>query len=423
MHGCHVPSVIITTQWAKKVKLPESGQIDWFDQRQRGLVLRVNAGGKKTWCIVYRVRGEAKKRRLTLDPFPAMTLTVARDKAKEVVSAAAMGNDPATDKQTRRKIERAAPTFAELANEFIDQKANSLRTINEVQRIIHKELIPEWGQYKARAIQRRDVLALTQKVIDRGARIMANRTFSLVRRIYNHGIKFERVDLNPTSGLTPPGGQEPSRDRVLEEWEIRQFWLMVDLAPMNESTRLAIKLILVTAQRPGEVARMGWDELQVSKAIWDIPGDRTKNEISHRVPLSTLAIQIIEQIPQVTRLLFPSPTVDKAINPNAMARAVSRYRRSVDAKHWTPHDLRRTAASKMASAGVERLVIKKILNHQESDITAVYERHSYDKEKREALELWGNMLQEMTRPPPGFEVGKSVYRRLKKTWEVKEPRS
>ena len=77
----------------------------------------------------------------------------------------------------------------------------------------------------------------------------------------------------------------------------------------------------------------------------------------------------------------------------------------------------------MASAGVERLVIKKILNHQETDITAIYERHSYDKEKREALELWGNMLQEMTRPPPGFEVGKSVYRRLKKTWEVKEPRS
>lgn len=249
---------------------------------------------------------------------------------------------------------------------------------------------------------------------------MANRTFSLVRRIYNHGIKFERVDFNPTSGLTPPGGQELSRDRVLEEWEIRQFWLMVDHAPMNDATRLALKLILVTAQRPGEVARLGRDEIKNSEDIWVIPGNRTKNENSHRVPLSTLAMQIIESIPQGARLLFPSPTGGQPINPKALARAVARYRHSVDANHWTPHDLRRTAASKMASAGVPRLVIKKILNHQESDITAVYERHSYDNEKKEALESWGNMLQEITKPLPGFEVGKDKYKRLKKSWEKME---
>ena len=96
-------------------------------------------------------------------------------------------------------------------------------------------------------------------------------------------------------------------------------------------------------------------------------------------------------------LLFPSPRGGEVMTETAIDRAVRNNREVFKIDHWTPHDLRRTAASLCAGLGVDRLVIKKILNHTDSDITAVYDRHGYDKEKQQALNKWGRELQTITR--------------------------
>jgi integrase len=154
----------------------------------------------------------------------------------------------------------------------------------------------------------------------------------------------------------------------------------------------SFKLRLITAQRGVEVLMMRWEEIEGD--WWTIPAEVAKNGRSHRVPLSAPALPLLEELREAaeeSRWVFPSPKggdrpigyVQKAAEKLVMDTGVE----------FVPHDLRRTAASHMTSMGVPRLVVSKILNHVESGVTAIYDRHSYDAEKREALARWGERLE------------------------------
>ena len=134
---------------------------------------------------------------------------------------------------------------------------------------------------------------------------------------------------------------------------------------------------------------MRWEHLDLNGRWWTIPGSDTKNSLPHRVPLSDLAIEILTGLPGQS-VGMPAP-------PYVLAGARGKRQRSeASARLGLPdfrgHDLRRTAASRMASAGVQRLVIGKVLNHAERGVTAVYDRHTYDAEKRAALDSWARDL-------------------------------
>jgi integrase len=155
--------------------------------------------------------------------------------------------------------------------------------------------------------------------------------------------------------------------------------------------------MLLTAQRGGEVLGMRWAEVDFSDGCWTIPEERSKNGLSHRVPLSKPALALLEKerlLRGESSWVFPSAS---GLSPLAgIQKAIQRVRRraGIDLRG---HDLRRTAASNMASMGIPRLVIARVLNHVETGVTAVYDRHSYDREKREALEAWGRRLEEIVR--------------------------
>jgi len=149
--------------------------------------------------------------------------------------------------------------------------------------------------------------------------------------------------------------------------------------------------MLVTAQRRGEVLSTRWQD--VDGSWWTIPAELAKNGLAHRVPLSRQALTILERLRKRANgpWVFPSPTTDRPIeNPQ---KAAERLRERSKVADLRLHDLRRTAASLMTGMGISRLTVKKILNHAERDVTAVYDRHSYDPEKRTALEAWGRRLE------------------------------
>ncbi|MGH8627111.1 MAG: tyrosine-type recombinase/integrase [Gammaproteobacteria bacterium] len=126
----------------------------------------------------------------------------------------------------------------------------------------------------------------------------------------------------------------------------------------------------------------------------DDPGRRLKNHLAHRVPLSLLARELLHDMPRLDdRFLFSSPTGSKPTGDTSVDHAVRRNLDAFGVGRFTPHDLRRTAASHMTSMGIPRLVVSKILNHAETGVTAVYDRHSYDAEKRQALDTWGQKLE------------------------------
>jgi integrase len=192
-------------------------------------------------------------------------------------------------------------------------------------------------------------------------------------------------------------------ESALTEDEIKKVWAALDQATEGKKaqrklrllTAGSLKLRLVTAQRGGEVQLMEWSDLDLDTAWWTIPAEKSKNGLAHRVPLTPLALRIISQMQSLTGgaktnpYVFPSPKGNGPIEN--VQKAIQRIKESTGID-FVGHDLRRTAASMMTGMGVPRLVVGKILNHVEPGVTKVYDRHSYDKEKREALESWSKHL-------------------------------
>jgi integrase len=392
-----MPSIKFTAAKLKFLEGIAGKQVDYFDKTLPGFFLRISQDGKKSFGVMYRHGG--RLRRMKLGTYPLLSLAKARNKAASALRNVELGQDPATEKQE----DRHAMTFEQVALEYLEHHAKTKkRSWGEDERVIKKDLIPVFGKEHAKDIVRRDVRTFLERK-SATAPIMANRIRALLRKIFNWAIIAEIVESNPVY-LVPAPGKERQRDRVLTEDEIKCVWDAIDADRQNaDDSHLKVKALsagimklrLLTAQRGAEVMGMEWDELDTETGWWTIPGDKTKNGLSHRVPLTEPSLAIIREMKLVvgdddySRFVFPSPKGDTHIsNPQ---KALERIQRATKID-FVGHDFRRTAASLMTGMGIPRLTVKKILNHVERDITAVYDRHSYDAEKREALEAWAKRL-------------------------------
>jgi len=380
----------------------------WEDGRT-GLGVRVSPKGRKSWNYMYRFDGRA--RRMTLGTYPAVGLANARVKHANAKELLAKGTDPGALHVEKRRTERQAETVQNLVDEYLEKYARPRkRSAGEDERILRKDVLPVWGKKKAKDIRRRDVILLLDTIVERGAPIAANRTLGVVRRMFNFAVERDILDATPVAMVKAPS-KEIQRDRVLSADEIRTLWHGLDDAGMSPAIKLVLKLQLVSAQRKGEIVGAAISEFDLENKTWEIPSARTKNGIAHKVPLSPLALSLVEEAKSLADgadRLFPSQREDGHINPSAVNHAlwracmppeqrakVGRYSKApaIGVTSIVPHDLRRTAASNMAALGINRLVISKVLNHVETSVTAIYDRHGYDAENRHALESWAAHLQ------------------------------
>jgi integrase len=381
-----MPSVKLTARAVEALRPPASGQLDYWDADNPGFGVRISVGGRKTWVVMYR-HGNVK-RRLTLGTYPALSLANAREKAGKALHAVQYDDaDPAAEK----KAERAAETFAELTAQYLERHAKrTKRSWRKDLQILEKDLLPRFGRRRASDITRRDIIAMLDDIIARHAPIQANRTLEVVRKLFNWAIGRDMIEANPCYRVPKPSSENRS-DRVLTEDEIRAVWRALDAETLL--TAAIFKLRLLTAQRGAELLTMRWD--QIANGWWTIPAKFAKNGLAHRVPLSLQTLTLLDEIRRLgngSPWVFPS--ADGEGHRTAIHKAHERIRRRAGVS-FVPHDLRRTVASHMTSMGVNRLVVSKILNHVEKGITAVYDRHSYDREKRAALDAWGAYLQQM----------------------------
>ena len=396
-----MPRIKFTDRSIQAIEPPVSGQVEYFDAEGRlpGFGLRVGASGRKAWILLYRIGKHP--RRLSLGFYPILGLADARAKAKESLASVVGGEDPAGTK----KENRAAITFSELAKEYIERHAKpKKRTWRDDERMLQKYVPKEWRHMKAADIKRRDVRAVLDSVVVR-APILANRLLALLRKLYNFGLSRDLVEMNPCHGIERPGA-EHQRDRVLTASELRRLWHALDEA--DATTAALYRLHLLTAQRGGELRSMAWKDVDLESGWWIIPAEESKNKLSHRVPLSPIAVAILRdlsaRVDADRSWVFATPSQR---GHRVTAHKATRRVRQLSEVDFVPHDLRRTAASHMTSLGISRLVVAKILNHVERGVTAVYDRHSYDREKRIALETWGATIQELTSTAPseGAQAG------------------
>ena len=372
-----MPTRRLTDQAVRSLR-PDTRQVDCWDVSLKNFGVRVSPAGRKTFVVRYRSAG--RYRRMSLGVYPTVALADARRHAKQVLGEVASNEDPAQVRQDARR----APSFESLAALYLEKHARvRKRSWRQDRRVIENELLPKWRTLRASEIRRRDVRELVETIAERPAPIAANRIRALISKIFNFGMSREMVEFNPCSQLERPA-PERRRDRVLTDAEIRTFWRALDHEPVAISA--AFRLRLVTAQRGGEVHNMRWADIDLDSRWWTVPASDAKNGLPHRVPLSDLAIDILTGLRDHMGGEVSASIYVLAGARGPKQRAAVSNRLGLD--DFRGHDLRRTAASRMASVGVPRLVIAKVLNHVEHGVTAVYDRHSYDAEKQEALDSW-----------------------------------
>lgn len=364
----------------------------WEDN---GLGVRVTPSGKKSWVYMYRFEG--RLRRLTLGRYPQTTVAKAHSEHGMALEKLEKGIDPATDQVEENAEQRNSPTVKKLAELYIEKWAKPRkRTWHQDEAYLDKNVLPIIGQRKAFKIKRKDIIKLLDGIVARGSPVTANRVLEVVRKMYNFAIERDILEINPCTMIRAPG-KENRRERVLSESEIKLYLQSLNKPLISTSVEIALQLLLHTAQRRGEIATMAWKEIDMQSGWWTIPPIKSKNGQAHRVPLTKPVKKLLNQAEDLSKespWVFPSPrgNGEQPIKPGALTRAIARCREHLDIVSFGPHDLRRTAASQMASLGVNRVVIGKILNHADSSVTAVYDRHTYDKEKMDALNTWSNHL-------------------------------
>lgn len=385
---------------------PRPAKVDYWKKGCKRFGLRVSWSGKKSWVYQYRFR--LRTHRITFGSYPEMKLAEANARAEQARIAIADGRDPAAEKYANDH----AKTFADLCDEYMKRHAiPKKKTWKEDQRIIDRDLLPKWKHSAPSEITRSHVRAVVEAVYDRGAHVHANRVLALIRKMFNFAIEREWLEHNPCHQVKPPGGKERPRERVLNDEEIRQVWTAFDAE--EPAVRAVFKLRLLTAQRGGEVLSMRWADVDLDAGWWTIPAERAKNGLSHRVPLNPQAVSNLKELRDWQAKRLPEINEGRAkkhldakeasewVFPSrwhegeslAWTRKATKRIRESCGVDFRPHDLRRTAASRMTSTGTPRLVVSKVLNHVETGVTAVYDRHSYDAEKRKALTAWGRQLQ------------------------------
>lgn len=376
-------NIVLTDRGLRALQVTE--RTDFWDTTLPGFGVRVSPKGHKAFVLMFWQGG--RQRRKTLGSFPEISLAEARFRARSTQGRLAEGVNLAAESTGPEGLR-----FAQLAEEYLELHAQrKKRSWQTDERMIRKDLLPAWGHLPVGMIKKRDVLDLLDGIVHRGAPIAANRTRALISRIFSWGLKRDLVELNPSAGVERPA-PENKRDRVLTSPEIRALWEALDLE--EPAIAAAIRLLLVTAQRSQEVRLTQWRNIQGGE--WLIPADHAKNGREHLVPLSRQALGLLEGCREEgSVLVVPSPRSEgQPLHRTALSHAARRLCKRLGFQ-FTPHDLRRTASTLMASLGVDERVISEILNHANASVTGIYNRYRYFKEKQAALQMWGDHLEKL----------------------------
>jgi integrase len=396
---------------------PGTRPIDLRDGEVRGLIVTILPSGRKQFSVRYRFQG--RQHRLLLGEYPGTTLAEARKRSRRAQSLIDDGRDPVGERQAA-KAERT-DTVTVLVAEYMANHARKFKrpaSANEDERMLRVDVLPFWRDRSVRDLTRRDVRVLVERVAER-APTMANRVLAVVRKMLNFAVDRDWIDGNPASRVAKLA-PERSRDRVLTPEEIRRIWRLLShlpttaerpapgrkratgqpddpICPVSAPLAALLKAQLLLAQRGGEVARMRWLDLDLESGWWTIPGSITKNGEAHRVPLIAEASALIQaqaSTPEQTRGEYVFTGIGGRTVFYRAKKAPSRIARLLGID-FRGRDLRRTAATYMAQAGVPREHIAFVLHHVQhgARATKIYDRYNRDAEKRVALETWGRVLQ------------------------------
>lgn len=364
-----------------------SKDIVYWDIGSPGFGVKVTPTGRKVFIVLYRTAGASSRlRKYTIGPYGRVTLHQARVVAQKIHTARLAGQDPAAEK-SEAKRRMVLDRVEDVLEAFITQRVSGNRSAREVSRMLRREIGSAWGSRSIHEISKRDVIDVVSAVEQRGAPIAANKTLKAVKTFFRWCVGRALLNQSPADGIPLPAKEVP-RDRVLSDEELA---CVIGAARQIGGVYGAIvEFLTLTGQRREEVARATWDEFDLEQRLWTLPTRRTKNGKLHIVHLTHESIAVLERMPRRGEFVFSD-------SGGKFFQSFSRAKRELDKlsslKGWCLHDLRRTCVSGMARLGVAPHVADKILNHQGgtiSGVVAVYQRHDFFVERKNALEQWSD---------------------------------
>jgi integrase len=380
----------------------------FFDDDVPGFGLRLRERGSRTFVFQYKLG--TKQRRMALGAATALGVSKVRETAERLHARVKLGEDPAGDKAEAKA--NAARTFNTIASEYLEQQQKRLRerTYPDLERHLLKHSHTLHELQLAR-ISRADIASVITFVTKNSGGVTANRVRTSLSGFFSWAMEQGIADANPVMGTARH--KEHSRDRVLVPAELRAIWNTLG----EDDFGSIIKLLALTGQRAGQIAGLCWSEISDDTIV--LPGERTKNHRPHIIPLSGPAAAIIAKQPRrdVRDLIFGRGANYFSGWSNCKERLDARIKAALGKSlpHWTPHDLRRTFATyaggglpehelkrlpprdKDAATGlaIEPHVIEATLNHVSgfrAGVAGIYNRSSYAREKKAALDLWADRL-------------------------------
>jgi integrase len=384
-----MPRIKLTKSAIDALPIPSSDQVHW-DVACPGFGLKVTPKGRKVFVVLYRTGGAGSKlRKYTIGPYGRVTLHQARVAAQKVFAARLEGRDLAAEKrEAKRRI--VADQVKDLLEAYIAQHVAQTRCAYEISRLLRREVSIPWIGRSIHEIAKRDVVELVTAINRRGSPSTANKTLKVLKTFMRWCVGRAVLDRSAAEDVPFPA-RMVARDKVVSDQELAQIILAA--RRLEDPYSGIVELLALTGQRRQEVAGMMWSEVDVPKRVWTLPKSRTKNAKEHLVHLSDQSISVLKRV--LDGADAKSAFVFSALGSKPFGQ-FSKAKLQIDklsgVTDWRLHDLRRTCVSGMAGLGVAPHVADKILNHQSgtiSGVAAVYQRHEFLAERKDALERWG----------------------------------
>lgn len=373
---------------------------------ENGLFVLVHPNGSKYLRMRYTLHGREKL--LSLGVYPNVTLSQAREKAREARVQIDKGIDPAAERRKRKLARRAAAeaTFGAIAEEWFELKAEkaSPNYRRDIRSVLNAHLLPKLGPLPISEIDPPVLLGALRAVEARGKLELTRRCRMWARQILDYATATgRRAGENPARSLTADVLRSPTRHNrpALMRADASKFLRRLVDYPGKPETRIAVTLLLMTVTRPGEIRAARWDEVDMEAGLWRIPAARMKARRDHIVPLSTQALAALAELKMFTgesEWLFPSPSRrDPHMSENTLGKA---FRLLLPERHVVPHGCRAFFSTEANESGKWRHdIIEAALAHIERDaVRAAYNRAEYERERRDLMQWWSDELERIRKP-------------------------
>lgn len=392
----------------KSLKPVEGKRLEVADEH--GLYLEVLPSGSKVWRYRYALHG--KREKVTIGPYPEFGVADARKQRLLFSEMVAKGQSPAKAKQRELSANAKANSVRELGELYIAEIVNAqFKRPLDTERYFHRDIFPILGHYKLHEVTPQDVLRMLDAVKARGKRKAvegekagknlakasgmhaAKATRTIIKRLFDFAIARQLITYNPVS-VIPRGiiAQPTKRDRALSEDELKQFARNLQSVDDTQAFKVALRIILLTLVRKGELVNAKWKHVNFDKAEWRLP--TSKNSEPHLIPLATQTIELFKELKNLageSEWVLPGRSGNKSISEHTLNVMWIRNK-AFGLENFVIHDMRRTASTLLHEMGYIPDVIEKALNHTIGGIRGVYNVAKYADQRREMLQHWANHI-------------------------------